>query len=187
MVKQKERRKYSTIGSPTRIAILIYFRHMKYRCTVLMLIFVACSSLIRAQEYGVSTVVNLSYSGLSQSIRYIRSGEKLTLQLGPKLSYSASRSAFSTYPGVSLQADYHPGCMGKYFLMYEYLPLAVTNGNSHIHEVYAGYGFRWSLNDFWKVQSGMGMGFYYEKGNSVKPYQIQGLAYCSNLGITYRF
>jgi hypothetical protein len=160
---------------------------VNYLKLIFLTFIVSSSATIYAQQNGVSTSINLSYSGLSQSVRYSRHGEKLSFYLGPKFSYSKNRDATSQPPGISFQADFHPDCKGKYFLLYEYLPQKVRGGNSNIHEVYVGYGYRWDLGEFWQINSGIGMGFYYESGSSIVPYSIQGLAYCSNVGIAYRF
>lgn len=160
---------------------------MQFRIVILFVVVLFIGHPVFGQHDGLSTTVNLSYSGLSQSLRYERTLGDFTLHLGPKVNFSKARTAFSNKPGLSFQTDYHPDCKGKFFLLYEFLPQKVDGGKSNIHEAYTGYGFRKTFLENWQINSGIGIGFYVETGNLIKSYRIQGLAYCSNLGLSYRF
>lgn len=169
------------------IAAFAYFRGMRCAGVYITFLLFILSSEITAQESGVNAMVSLSYSGLNQQLRYHYELNKWEVELGPKLNYSKSRSLITNSPGLSLQINHQADMRGQYFLLYEWLPQKVRDGRSQIHEVYAGYGFQWNITNQLQVQSGIGVGLYKETGNILIKYSLQGMSYCTNIGLTYQF
>ncbi len=149
--------------------------------------FLTCmiSILALGQTWGVNTVTSLSYSGLSQSLRAEVHLNQWELDLGPKFNMSKHAYPWSYKPGVSVNLKYKIGeaRQSSAFVLYEILPLT----GSTVQEFYVGYGLDLKLKTHWFVHGCAGFGGYSEKAKGSYPFELNGLAYYTGIGVSYVF
>ena len=106
------------------------------RCWLFILLNTICFSGY-AQNWGVQTAINSSYSGISQSFRAAYTWNKVVVGVGPKLSLSKHRFPWKPNPGISANIDYNLTNEngGKVFFLYEMM----STKNAVVHEAYVGY------------------------------------------------
>ncbi|MBO6516741.1 MAG: hypothetical protein JJ975_09335 [Bacteroidia bacterium] len=140
----------------------------------------------KAQQFGVNTNLLLSYSGLSQALRASYQHGPIQLYLGTKYNLSKSVYPWSGKLGLSTAATYvlsEDKVAGKVFAAYELLPLP----GSRVNEFYIGYGIRYNATNKFSVSGCAGFGGYRERATGTHPFTLNGIGYCTSIGISYGF
>lgn len=157
------------------------------RFLTLVFFLVVSFSFVQAQHWSVESTIGISYSGINHTVRGSILNSQLQVSVGPKFNYSKANLPWSSSPGLSCLVGYDLVASTKTksqaMLLYEMLPL----NEAIIQEVYVGYKMEFGLSDKWKAQNSVGFGGYSETANKTVKYNINGLSYCVNFGLSYRF
>ncbi len=137
-------------------------------------------------QWSVNTSTSLSYSGLAQlaKIEYVK--DHFVFGMGPKFNMSRSNYLWSDIPGITVETDYRlkaDGFTGYTFFRYDYSGRAHT----HIHELFAGYGAVVPISKQMEALGNLGVGMYQEGARNKTEFRLNGITFCSTVGLSYRF
>ena len=137
------------------------------------------------QVKGISSEIQLSYSGYNHNIMADFSRDKWCLSLGINTNYSKHANLnLSAIGGV---AEFGYAVLDSTLQLMPVIRAQFIPGKSStIFETYIGHRVGYSWKPRWRFYNVLGIGGYQESSKEYN-YTLNGFSYCATFGLQYRF